>query len=96
MIKKKINILIGAPDNTCSDCLKTEKNVRKAIKKLEGREIIFDVNKFVITDPESIKKYGPLIPPALVFDDTLVVAGNVPRTDLIIRALKQYIEELNK
>jgi small redox-active disulfide protein 2 len=59
----------------CRNCSALEENTRQALASLDRTDAITKV-----TDFAEIAGYGVLTTPALVIDDTVVLAGRVPDT----------------
>jgi small redox-active disulfide protein 2 len=57
----------------CANCLTLESRTREALTRL-GKDATIEK----VTDTATIVGYGILSTPALVIDDTVVVAGRVP------------------
>jgi len=92
-LKKSVTIIIGNSGVVCSNCQKLEANIKKVINDWKEKEIEFNLEHITITLPEVIAKFGTLMPPALIFDETVVSTGRIPNPKQISTALHQYIEK---
>lgn len=81
MTKKNIKILgMG-----CPNCHKLEANTKQALEELKMEAVIEKV-----TEIQDIMSYGIMSTPALVADDSVLVAGMVPSVEQIKEALKNH------
>jgi len=75
-----MEILVYGPG--CPRCLKTEKNVKEALRQL-GKEA--EVKK--ITDIKEFAKAGVTFTPAIVIEGEVKISGKVPSVDEIKKIL---------
>lgn len=66
----------------CSNCERLEERTREAIAELD-----LAVTLEKVTDPAEIASYGIMRTPGLVVDEQVVIAGRVPKTAEIVKAL---------
>ncbi|MBN1330104.1 MAG: thioredoxin family protein [Candidatus Heimdallarchaeota archaeon] len=90
MTELKIIIASGS-DSWCSNCEKTNVNLEKVLKS-KFPNIAVTIDHINITNPETIKRFGTLLPPALIINDFIVHDGSIPSESLIEQAIKQILE----
>lgn len=78
-----MNIKILGPG--CPNCQKLEANTKQALEELKLEAVVEK-----ITEIQDIMSYGIMSTPALIVDDTVLVAGMVPGVEQIKEALQNY------
>lgn len=78
-----MNIKILGPG--CPNCQKLEANTKQALEELK-----MEAKVEKILEIQDIMSYGIMSTPALVVDDTVLVAGMVPDVKQIKEALKNH------
>lgn len=85
------HMIINILGTGCPNCVKLEKNTKKAIEELNIEGV---VDK--ITDIEAIMGYGVMSTPALVVDNKVICSGRVPDVEEIKTMLTEQKQENNK
>lgn len=67
----------------CTKCIKLEKNVKEAVKKLG-----IDATIQKVTSMKDIMAYGVMSTPALVVDDVVKISGKLLNVKQILRILE--------
>lgn len=80
-----MNIKILGPG--CPNCQKLESNTKQALEELK-----LEAKVEKISEIQDIMSYGIMSTPALVVDDTVLVAGMVPD----VKQIKEVLENHNK
>lgn len=80
-----MNIKILGPG--CPNCQKLEANTKQALEELKMEAIVEKISEI-----QDIMSYGIMSTPALVVDDTVLVAGMVPD----VKQIKEALENHNK
>ncbi len=70
----------------CKNCRALEANLRRALLLLSAMATIEKVE-----DYPSILAYGVVATPALVANDTVILAGRVPRPETLARMIAAYV-----
>jgi len=84
-----MNIKILGPG--CPNCQKLEANTKQALEDLK-----LEVKVEKISEIQDIMSYGIMSTPALVVDDTVLVAGMVPDVKQIKEALENHHKPAGK
>ncbi len=88
--KPVIQILVKDDENLCAKCCKTRNVITRMLEDVpkikENIELIYED----ITSDEVIEKYGVLIPPVIVINNSIYLEGHVP----IIKKLGREILNL--
>lgn len=69
----------------CPNCQKLEANTKQALEALKIETVVEK-----ITEIQDIMSYGIMSTPALVVDDTVLVAGMIPSVEQIKEALENH------
>lgn len=84
-----MNIKILGPG--CPNCQKLEANTKQALEELK-----MEASVEKISEIQDIMSYGIMSTPALVVDDTVLVAGMVPDVKQIKEALENHKASMSK
>ena len=93
---KELQIVIASgSDSWCSNCEKTADNLKKVLNE-KFPDVKANIDHINITKPDAISKYGTLLPPSLIINDTLIVEGKIPSESIIEEAFRKVTEKLQK
>ncbi len=71
----------------CRRCETLYERVSRVVEET-GRA---DITAEHVTDPDEILTYGPILTPALVIDDLLVLSGRVPTESAVRELLSKHL-----
>lgn len=88
---KELEVIIGGGiESWCSNCSRTRDVVKKVVS-----EKYPDVNiKYVhinISRPESIKKYGNMLPPVIIIKDVIAHEGSIPTESIVEKIMEHFL-----
>ncbi|MBN2156039.1 MAG: thioredoxin family protein [Candidatus Lokiarchaeota archaeon] len=89
---KELTIIIGGGlDTYCINCSKTRDVVKKVVEK-KFPDVHIDFDHINISRPESISKYGPMLPPCIIIQDTIVHEGSIPTESIVEKILEHFLK----
>jgi len=94
---KAVEVEVIGVEPPCPRCKATMENAVNAASKLyEETGIVAKINKLNITSKEVVKKYGMVMPPALVVDGVVKVMGRIPSEKEIQEILKNSAKKVKE
>ena len=84
----KLILQIAGPETPCDKCKKTRKIIEELLEKTGYSA---PIEHIVLTDKNTIEKYGVLKGPAVIINEVVVSEGEVPTPRHIEGALKQIL-----
>lgn len=84
-------LLKSEEENYCAKCCKTMNIIDRMFSSIPEFEQKIEVSYEDVYTSDSIKKYGNLIPPAIIIDDQVLTEGHVPIMKKLARDLFKII-----
>jgi hypothetical protein len=85
---EKLNIQLAGPETPCDRCKKTRKIIEEVLQKTGYSA---SIDHIVLTEKNTIEKYGVLKGPAVIINEVIVSEGEVPTPKHIEGVLKQIL-----
>jgi len=91
---KEIKVEVIGPEPPCVRCQTTKKVVEKVVEKLKHEGIAVKMEKANIISRDVIGKYGILVSPAIVVNNTVKIIGRVPGEEEIEKLIKEAAKQV--
>jgi hypothetical protein len=88
-LDKSIYIEVIGVDPPCRLCHATWNNVQKAVSTVQSEGIEATMKRLDITSRDVIRRYGPLVSPAIIVNGTVGIMGRVPDPNEIATVLRE-------
>ena len=85
---ENVIVQIAGPETPCDRCKKTRRIIEEVLKKTWFNA---PIEHIILTDKNTIEKYGVLKGPAVIINEVIVSEGEVPTPKYIESALKQIL-----
>ncbi|MBY8986060.1 MAG: hypothetical protein KGD65_13375 [Candidatus Lokiarchaeota archaeon] len=79
-------------ENYCAKCCKTVKIIEHMFASIPNFQEKIELSYEDVYSNETKKKYGDLLPPAIIFEDHVLTEGHVPIMKKLARDLFRVIE----
>lgn len=91
--KPIIHVLLKSEEeNYCAKCCKTINIIERIFDSTPEFKQNIEVSYEDINSTDNIKKFGDLIPPAIIIEDRILIEGHVPIMKKLARDLYQLIK----
>ncbi|MFX1419237.1 MAG: thioredoxin family protein [Promethearchaeota archaeon] len=85
-------LLKGEEENYCAKCCKTMNIIERIFASIPEFKEKIEVSYEDIYSPDSIKKYGDLVPPVIIINEHVLTEGHVPIMKKLAKDLFTLIE----
>ncbi len=85
-------LLKNEEENYCAKCCKTMNIIERIFTSIPEFKEKIEVSYEDVFSNDNTKKYGELIPPAIIIDDRILMEGHVPIMKKLARDLFNLIE----